>query len=97
MLVRLLGRIFRRRGRERLANLCCDAGAEPATAERAAAWAAGFHPGLSVAVESGTASLASEDYSEAELRTIWRSAIVNEQLHARGAGRRAAIIEALVR
>ena len=60
-------------------------------------WATGFHPGVSVAVEAGAASLTSEEHDGAALGTIWRSSLLNEILLARGADRRAALIEALVR
>jgi hypothetical protein len=96
-LARILGRIFRRRGRERLAVLCCDAGADAATAERAAAWVVGFHPGVGVALDGCIASLTSEEHSDGALRRIWLSALLNEIFLARGAGRRAAVIEALMR
>jgi len=84
-------------GRERLAIVCCDVGGDAAIAGRAALWAAGFHSGVNVALEGGTASLASEDHSEGELRAIWRSALLNETLLVRGASRRAAVFAALVK
>lgn len=63
----------------------------------AAAWAAAFHPGVSVCLDAGMAKLTSPDRSPAELRTIWRAALLNERLLAKGNERRSAVLQGLVR
>jgi hypothetical protein len=84
-------------GRDHLAGLICDAGADAGLAEQAARWAEGFHPPLRVTLQNGEVTLWSDVHSQAELRAIWRSSLLNEKLTADGTRHRAAVIEALVR
>ena len=83
-------------GRVALATTVCEIGAEFATARRAGEWVGQFYPDVSVTVERAGARLVADGRGEDALRMIWRSALATEALHARGAGRRAAIIAALV-
>jgi len=71
-------------------------GDEPA-AQSAAAWIERFYPGVTAGCEAGQVRLASVDRDNSELRLIWHALLANEKLLARGAARRAAAIEALVR
>jgi hypothetical protein len=77
--------------------MCCNAGADAGLAEQAVRWAEGFHPPLRVTLQDNAATLVSETHDGAELRAIWRSALLNENLTARAASPRGAVIEALVR
>jgi hypothetical protein len=65
-------------------------------AQRAAAWAGRFHPDVTVTLAAGAARLSANGRSAAALRLIWQSSLLNEKLLDRGAGRRAAMLEALV-
>ncbi|HYJ53129.1 MAG TPA: hypothetical protein VEW04_08140 [Allosphingosinicella sp.] len=66
-------------------------------ARRAGEWVQRFYPDIAVTVDRVAAQLAAVERDESALRLIWRSALANEALHARGASRRAAVIDALVR
>jgi hypothetical protein len=66
-------------------------------AQRAAEWVGGFYPDVTVALDRATVTLACERRAERQLRLIWQTSLLNEQLLARGATQRAGVIEALVR
>jgi hypothetical protein len=65
--------------------------------QSAATWIERFYPDVTASCEAGKVRLASVDRGETELRLIWIAILANEKLLARGAARRAAAIEALVR
>jgi hypothetical protein len=75
---------------------CAVMSADLPAAQRAAAWARRFHPDVTVTLDAGAARLSSDERGEDALRLIWQCSLLNEKLLDRGAGRRAAVLEALV-
>ncbi len=77
---------------------CCVVDQESGTAsESAGGWITAFHPDITVRIEAGRISLSSAERDEQALRLIWATSLVNEELLARGAARRAALLDELVR
>ncbi len=79
-----------------VASLRCEIGEDFAVAQSAARWLSAFYPDVALILDRDGAQLASDRRSESELALIWKTTLANEKLLARGAARRAAVIEALV-
>lgn len=79
-----------------MARICCERDAEPAFAERAATWLAGFHRDVVVTIEAGTVTLVAAGWTEQELMSLWQSARANERLFEEGADDRAGLLRMLV-
>jgi hypothetical protein len=69
---------------------------ELGAAQEAACRIAGFHPGVQAALDGQDIHLSSPTHDAAALRLLWRSALLNETLLARGADRREAVLKALL-
>lgn len=63
----------------------------------AATWVQAFYPGVAVTLNLDVATLVSAERSRTELLLIWRGALLNEQLLARSAKQRAAVLDVLMR
>jgi hypothetical protein len=68
-----------------------------AVSSRAVEWLRAFHPIVDVSFDGEVLRLDSSVHSQAGLRLIWQSAFANETLLARGAARRAAVLDDLTR
>lgn len=79
-----------------MAKISCEIGNESAFAARAANWLAGFHADVCVESDAKAVILAADDWLEAELASLWRSALANERLFDDAAMHRAAVLKVLV-
>ena len=70
---------------------------DEAAAQSATVWAQRFYSDVSARLEAGAVSLASDERDALALRVIWQSLLANEKNLARGAGRRAVVLETLLR
>jgi hypothetical protein len=75
----------------------CETKLNYSAARVAAEWVKAFYPDIAISLDGDGVCLASSERGEQELQLIWRSAVANEALLARGAPERADLIEALVR
>jgi hypothetical protein len=76
----------------------CAMDQEPGSAvQDAAAWVGAFYPDVTCSLDDGAACLTSRDQDDARLRLIWRASLANERLLVRGAVRRAAVLNELVK
>jgi hypothetical protein len=60
-------------------------------------WIAGFYPSVEVSLDTERLQLRSSAHSEADLRLVWQTALINETLLSKGEAGRAAVLDELAR
>jgi hypothetical protein len=91
-----LAAYLRAEGDEPLTRVSCEISDDPALAARAASWLAGFHADVHVESNALAVILTADGWTEAELDSLWRSALANERLFDDAVTHRAAVLRVLV-
>jgi hypothetical protein len=60
-----------------------------------AVWLPRFYPGVSAEVQDTEVQLHSNQHDEAQLKRIWRAALLNERMHAAANGQRRQLLAGL--